>query len=64
VRKSDDAALSNFENASACYARAGLGHEWSALVAEVRAVHRRKIGFMPGSGPPTSSGRFPYPGTT
>jgi hypothetical protein len=43
-----DAALSNFEDAKACYARAGLHKEWSSVVAEVRAAHRRKAGFMGG----------------
>ena len=43
-----DAALENFENAKAYYERAGLARSWGALVAEVRAAHRRKVGFMAG----------------
>jgi len=41
-----DAALSNFEDAKRCYERAGLGHQWDAVVVEIRQVHRRKVGFM------------------
>ena len=43
-----DAALGNFEDARACYERAGLRHEWHALVAEIRGAHRRKAGFIAG----------------
>ena len=41
-----DAALSNFEDAKRCYERAGLGHQWDAVVGEIRRVHHRKVGFM------------------
>jgi uncharacterized protein DUF6880 len=43
-----DAALSNLERAQRCYTKAGLDAEWTAFVAEVRADHHRKGGFMPG----------------
>jgi hypothetical protein len=43
-----DAALSNFEDAKECYARAGLDAQWKAVVAEVRQAHHRKVGFMGG----------------
>lgn len=43
-----DAALSSFEDARDCYARAGLDSEWKAVVAEVRQDHHRKVGFMGG----------------
>jgi hypothetical protein len=41
-----DAALGNFENAQRCYQRAGLVKKWNAVIAEVRASHPRKAGFM------------------
>lgn len=41
-------ALENFEDAKDCYARAGMNHQWDALVAQVRRAHYRKVGFMPG----------------
>lgn len=41
-------AISHFAQAKQCYERAGLNHEWAALVATVRAAHGRKYGFMPG----------------
>jgi len=41
-----DAALSNFESAKECYERAGLEPAWEAVVALVREVHHRKLGFM------------------
>jgi uncharacterized Zn finger protein len=40
------AALGNLENAAACYARAGRGSEWAALVDDLRAKHRRKAWFI------------------
>jgi hypothetical protein len=43
-----DAALSNFEDAKNCYARAGLDAKWKAVVDEVRQAHHRKVGFMGG----------------
>jgi hypothetical protein len=43
-----DAALGHFEDAKACYERAGLRARWERLVREVRAEHHRKSGFMPG----------------
>jgi len=43
-----DAALSNFESAKRCYARAGLAAEWDRVVNRVRAEHHRKTGFMSG----------------
>jgi len=43
-----DAALSNFESAKHCFERAGLAAEWEKTVAQVRADHQRKTGFMPG----------------
>jgi uncharacterized Zn finger protein len=42
------AALAHFAHAKECYARAGLDHEWQALVALVSRLHGRKYGFMPG----------------
>ena len=42
------AALSNFQRAKRCFERAGLTARWEATVAQVRADHRRKSGFMPG----------------
>jgi tetratricopeptide (TPR) repeat protein len=42
------AALSHLEDASQCYQRARMDHEWNAVVAEIRQAHRRKVGFMPG----------------
>jgi tetratricopeptide (TPR) repeat protein len=41
-----DAALGNLENAQRCYQRAGLVKKWNAVIAEVRASHQRKAGFM------------------
>ena len=41
-----DAALANFREARRCYERSGKGEEWKRLVAEVRAEHHRKTGFM------------------
>jgi uncharacterized Zn finger protein len=41
-----DAALSNFADAKQCYARAGLDTQWREVVAEVRHLHHRKVGFM------------------
>lgn len=41
-----DAAVSNFENAKRCYARAGLAAEWEQTVRHLQAVHRRKTGFL------------------
>ena len=43
-----DAAVSNFERARKCYARAGLAAEWEETVRQVRADHRRKTGFLSG----------------
>ena len=40
------AGLGHFEDAKACYERAGLARSWDVLVAEVRGAHRRKAGFM------------------
>lgn len=42
------AALDHLESAKECYARANLVGEWEMLVAEVRLMHHRKRGFMPG----------------
>ena len=42
------AALDHLEHAKKCYARAGLDAEWESLVADVRARHYRKKGFMAG----------------
>ena len=42
------AALSNFHRAKRCFERAGLTAQWEATVAQVRADHRRKSGFMLG----------------
>ena len=41
-----DAALSNFERARDCYARAGLAGEWEETVRRVCAAHFRKTGFI------------------
>lgn len=41
-----DAAVSNFESAKRCYARAGLTAEWEETVRQLRAAHRRKTGFL------------------
>ena len=46
--KAYEAALSHFERAQGCYGRAGLVPVWEALVAQIRAEHRRKHGFMGG----------------
>ena len=43
-----DAALDNIEHAKKCYAKAGLNADWQAVVADVRARHFRKKGFMAG----------------
>jgi len=43
-----DAAVSNFERARKCFARAGLAAEWEQTVRQVRADHRRKTGFLSG----------------
>jgi hypothetical protein len=43
-----DAAISNFERARRCYARAGLVAEWEETVRQVRSNHRRKTGFISG----------------
>jgi len=43
-----DAALSNFESAKRCYARAGLVAEWDKTVSHVCAEHHRKTGFISG----------------
>ncbi|MBU4318045.1 MAG: hypothetical protein KKF30_12340 [Proteobacteria bacterium] len=43
-----DAALDNIEHAKKCYAKAGLNTAWQAVVADVRARHSRKKGFMAG----------------
>jgi len=42
------AALGHFERARDCYGHAGPGDGWESVVAEVRAAHGRKVGFMPG----------------
>ena len=42
------AALDNLEHAKKCCARAGLRADWELLVADVRARHYRKKGFMAG----------------
>jgi hypothetical protein len=41
------AAVSNFERAKRCFARAGLTADWEVTVSQVRSSHRRKTGFMP-----------------
>ena len=41
-------AISHFAQAKQCYERAGLDHEWAALVALISRLHGRKYGFMPG----------------
>ena len=43
-----NAALSNFERAMRCYAKAGLTAEWEETVNRIRTEHHRKTGFMPG----------------
>ena len=43
-----DAALDSIEHAKNCYVKAGLNAEWQAVVADVRARHSRKKGFMAG----------------
>jgi hypothetical protein len=43
-----DAALDSIDHAKKCYAKAGLNAEWQAVVADVRARHSRKKGFMTG----------------
>ena len=42
------AALGHLEHAKKCYERVGLNVEWESLVADVRARHYRKKGFMAG----------------
>lgn len=42
------AAIRSFERAKRCYAKAGREPEWEHVVSEVRAIHHRKHGFMPG----------------
>jgi hypothetical protein len=42
-----DPALVNFEKARDCYLRAGMASAWADVVAEVRAAHSKKTGFMP-----------------
>ena len=41
-------ALENFEAAKDCYTRAHMSEQWDGVVAEVRRVRYRKVGFMPG----------------
>ena len=41
-------ALGHLEHAKKCYDRAGLDAEWNSLIADVRARHYRKKGFMAG----------------
>jgi hypothetical protein len=41
-------ALDNIEHAKKCYAKAGLDADWQAVVADLRARHSRKKGFMVG----------------
>jgi hypothetical protein len=41
-------ALANLEETRRCYQAAGLDERWRELVIEIRRVHRRKSGFMPG----------------
>ncbi len=43
-----DVALENMAHGKKCYAKAGLNAEWQAVVADVRARHSRKKGFMAG----------------
>ena len=43
----NNAALFDFQKAKRCYERAGQAGQWRNLVAEVRARHGRKGGFMP-----------------
>ncbi len=43
-----DAAIDNLAHAKKCYAKAGLGGDWEALVADVRGRHYRKKGFIAG----------------
>ncbi len=43
-----DAAIDNLAHAKKCYAKAGLGRDWEALVADVRERHYRKKGFIAG----------------
>ncbi len=43
-----DVALDNMAHAKKCYEKAGLKAEWQAVVADVRARHSRKKGFMAG----------------
>ena len=40
-------ALANLKRAKKCYAQAGLGDEWNALVEDIRRRHRRKTSFIP-----------------
>ena len=41
-----DEAVIAFGKARLCFQRAGLAEEWDRTVAEVRAEHRRKLGFI------------------
>lgn len=41
-----DQALDNLERARKCYIKAGLDADWELLIADVRARHYRKKGFM------------------
>ena len=43
-----DAAIDNLAHAKKCYAKAGLGGDWEALVDDVRGRHYRKKGFIAG----------------
>jgi len=43
-----DAALDRIGQARKCYVKAGLDADWQAVVADVRARHFRKKGFMAG----------------
>lgn len=42
-----NAAVSDFERAKHCFARAGLEAEWHKTVRQARADHHRKSGFLP-----------------
>ena len=45
-RRDYDEAVIAFGKARLCFQRAGLAQEWDRTVAEVRAEHRRKLGFI------------------
>ncbi len=47
-RKYYDEAIDNLAHAKKCYAKAGLGGDWEALVADVRGRHYLKKGFIAG----------------